>query len=59
MLTMYEALARDRMSQAEQHARERRLVRELAATRRWRRVARYADRVQRRHAQRLREVMVA
>jgi hypothetical protein len=53
MYSMHEALARDRMREQEQRARENRLARELAAHRRWHRVAVHARAAQARHARRL------
>jgi hypothetical protein len=44
MLLLHEALARSRMREAEQAAREYALVRALSEGRRWRRLARYAER---------------
>jgi hypothetical protein len=44
MLLLHEALARSRMREAEQAAREHALVRALVAGRRWRMLARYAER---------------
>lgn len=44
MLLIHEALARSRMREAEQAAREYALVRALSEGRRWRRLARYAER---------------
>jgi hypothetical protein len=41
-MLLYEALARTRMREAEETARQIRLVRRLVASRRWTRVARYA-----------------
>ena len=54
MQTMHEALARDRMHEATTRAHDARLARELAAQRRWHRVARYARAAESRHAQRAR-----
>lgn len=48
MFTMYEALARDRMR--ERDAQQLRVARELAAARRWHRVAVRARSAQHRHA---------
>ena len=47
-MLLHEALARSRMREAEQAAREYALVRALAAGRRWRMLARYANRRARR-----------
>jgi hypothetical protein len=44
MLLLHEALARSRMREAEQAAREYALVRTLVAGRRWRMLARFAER---------------
>jgi hypothetical protein len=44
MLLLHEALARSRMREAEQAAREHALVRALVAGRRWRMLARFAER---------------
>ncbi|MBA3907670.1 MAG: hypothetical protein H0X35_13445 [Pseudonocardiales bacterium] len=44
MLLLHEALARSRMREAEQAAREHALARALIQGRRWRMLARYADR---------------
>ena len=43
-MLLHEALARSRMREAEQAAREYALVRALVAGRRWRMLARYAER---------------
>jgi hypothetical protein len=43
-MLLHEALARSRMREAEQAAREYALVRALTAGRRWRMLARYANR---------------
>jgi hypothetical protein len=43
-MLLHEALARSRMREAEQAARDYALVRALTAGRRWRMLARYADR---------------
>jgi hypothetical protein len=43
-MLLHEALARSRMREAEQAAREHALVRSLTAGRRWRMLARYAER---------------
>ena len=43
-MLLHEALARSRMREAEQAAREHALVRALTAGRRWRMLARYANR---------------
>jgi hypothetical protein len=58
MHSMYEALARDRMREHEQRAREARLARELAAERRWHRVSVRARAAQARHARRVSQVPV-
>jgi hypothetical protein len=50
MLTMHEALARDRMRESEQRSREARLTRSLAASRRWHRVEVRARAAAARHA---------
>ena len=52
MYTMYEVLARDRMRQNDRDAHQLRVARELAAARRWHRVAVRARATARRHAQR-------
>ncbi len=44
VMLLHEALARSRMREAEQAAREHALVRALVAGRRWRMLARYAER---------------
>jgi hypothetical protein len=44
MLLLQEALARSRMREAEEAARKHALVRALVAGRRWRMLARYAER---------------
>ena len=44
VMLLHEALARSRMREAEQAAREHALVRALTAGRRWRMLARYAER---------------
>jgi hypothetical protein len=44
VMLLHEALARSRMREAEQAAREYTLVRALTAGRRWRMLARYAQR---------------
>jgi hypothetical protein len=44
VMLLHEALARSRMREAEQAAREHALVRAIVAGRRWRRIARYAER---------------
>ncbi|MFY9807082.1 MAG: hypothetical protein WAK86_07410 [Pseudonocardiaceae bacterium] len=49
----HEVLARYRMHDDQNRAREYRLARRLATVRRWRRLARYADRRARRAAERL------
>lgn len=41
-MLFYEALARERIREAEEEARRWRIVRRLAARRRWARLARYA-----------------
>jgi hypothetical protein len=41
-MLFYEALARERIREAEEEARRSRIVRRLAARRRWARLARYA-----------------
>jgi hypothetical protein len=53
MYSMHEALARDRMREHEQRAREARLARGLAAQRRWHRVSLHARAAQARHARRV------
>ena len=58
MHSMYEALARDRMREQELRSRESRLGRELAAQRRWHRVAVRARAAELRHARRARELPV-
>jgi len=52
MYSMHEALARDRMREAEQRSAEARLVRTLSAHRRWHRVAQRAQATEQRLAQR-------
>ena len=52
MYTMYEALAREHMRSLGREAHQRRIARELAAARRWHRVALRAERAHRRHAYR-------
>ncbi len=56
MQTMNETLARDRMRELRQRAREAELARQLAAQRRWHRVSRYARAAERRHAVRVSRV---
>ena len=56
MHTMHESLARERMRSAQRHARQERLARELAATRRWHRVALRARAAENRHARRVSEL---
>jgi hypothetical protein len=56
MYSMYEALARDRMREQERRSRELRLVRQLAAERRWHRVSVRAQAAAERHGQRARRV---
>jgi len=58
MYSMHEALARDRMREQENRSREARLARELAAARRWHRVAVHARAAQARHARRARRAPV-
>lgn len=50
MISMHEALARERLYESQRSARMSRLARELAATRRWRRLERLARTVHERHA---------
>ena len=52
-MLLYEVLARDRMRDDQRRARQALLVSRLTAARRWRRLARYADRRARRAAERL------
>ncbi|MDT4894037.1 MAG: hypothetical protein QOE97_3072 [Pseudonocardiales bacterium] len=52
MYTLHEALAREHMRSLDREAHQRRVARELAAARRWHRVAVLAERAQRRHAHR-------
>jgi hypothetical protein len=52
MYTLHEALAREHMRSLDREAQQRRIARELAAARRWHRVATRAERVHRRHAHR-------
>ena len=54
MLSMHEALARDRMREHERRSRQSRLARELAAERRWHRVSLHARAAEARHARRAR-----
>jgi hypothetical protein len=56
MYSMYEALARERMREQEQRSRQARLVRQLAAERRWHRVSLRAQAAAERHGQRARRV---
>jgi hypothetical protein len=58
MYSMHEALARDRMREQEQRSREHRLVRNLAAQRRWHRVSLHAQAAEQRHARRAQRVPV-
>ena len=58
MYSMHEALARERMREQEQRARQARLARELAAERRWHRVSVHARAAQARHARRASRVPV-
>ena len=56
MLTHHELLARERLGEVQRQVRDAqdaRVVRELAAQRRWHRVARYAQAAEKRHARRL------
>jgi hypothetical protein len=57
MYSMHEALARDRMRESEQRSHEARLVRSLAAQRRWHRVSLRARSVADRHALRVSEAV--
>jgi len=50
MYSMHEALARDRMREQEQRSRQARLVRSLAAQRRWHRVSLRARAAEQRYA---------
>lgn len=59
MNCMNQALARDRMRQAEHRARHASLAREVAATRRWRRVGTFARAAEKRHAARVGQVSAA
>ena len=52
MFAMHESLARDRMRLRDRDAQHLRVAEELAAARRWHRVAVRAQAVQRRHARR-------
>ena len=52
-MLLHEVLARDRMRDDQRRARQALLARRLATTRRWQRLARYADRRARRAAERL------
>jgi hypothetical protein len=52
-MLLHEILARDRMRDDQFRARRERLARRLATARRWRRLARYADRRAGRAAERL------
>ena len=52
-MLLHEMLVRARMREDECRASQARLARRLAAVRRWRRLARYADRRARRVAERL------
>ena len=58
MLSMHEALARDRMREHENRSRQARLARELAAARRWHRVSLHARAAEARHAGRARRAPV-
>ncbi|WP_141566223.1 hypothetical protein [Pseudonocardia sp. N23] len=53
-MLIHEALARSRRQEAEEQARRYRLVRSVAAGRRWARLARYADQRAKRSAERAR-----
>ncbi|MBE7187975.1 hypothetical protein [Jatrophihabitans endophyticus] len=53
MLSHHEYLVRERTTEAQRHAREARVARELSARRRWHRVAQYAQAAETRHARRL------
>lgn len=50
MYTMYEALAREHMRERHEQARRHRLLRELAAAKRWRALERRAGAAAERHA---------
>lgn len=52
MHSLHEALARERMRDAERRSREATLARDLSAQRRWHRLSRYARAAERRHARR-------
>jgi hypothetical protein len=52
-MLLYEVLARDRMCHDQRQARQERVARRLATARRWKRLARYAERRARRAAERL------
>ena len=52
-MLLHEVIARDRMRDDQRRARQAQLVKQLAAARRWQRLARYADRRTRRAAERL------
>jgi hypothetical protein len=54
MLSMHEALARDRMREHQRRSRHARLASELAAERRWHRVSLHARAAEARHAHRAR-----
>lgn len=56
MNTTNEIPARDRMRQARERARHRAVAREIAATRRWRRISTFARAAEARHAARVRRV---
>jgi hypothetical protein len=58
MYSMHEALARDRMREQEKQSQRARLVRDLAAQRRWHRVSLHAQAAQVRHARRASQVPV-
>jgi hypothetical protein len=51
MISMHEALARERISASRHDARMARIASEMAAARRWRRLERVARSAHRRHAQ--------
>lgn len=53
-MLIHEALARSRRQEAEEQARRHRLVRSVAAGRRWAKLARYAEQRARRSAERAR-----
>jgi len=55
MMSMHEALARDRMREHQRRSREVRLARELAAERLWHRVSLHARAAEARHARRARQ----